>query len=361
MKSHIEPIQELILKRQCFNNKAVSFIAKKEWTIMASRTERQILFFELTIKASSRRKEFKAYDGLTPPSARELFRAIELTHRKQKFIIPIAHGSKSVYFQDMKVSNEKAIFLVNLSDRDAADPIFSDPEIDSHRVARRKGNEGVEGSAHIVINLDPVRTDTYAVVIESTAGLSSTRLSQFLGLYVRKAKKEFPSEFVANDPSGEIDKNGEFKKIPIMVRLDLIGQPSEQLIRDINEGTLTGLEVITVHPASSKWDEHGYVVEKSHTATLDIAGVKSSRGKNWAILGEVFKSATKRDMDQIRVRFKSNTGVNRSVMIDPATGRTLLDDAYIKKEILGGFKRQLESAYDKIHPELTERMFKHIE
>lgn len=328
---------------------------------MASRTERQVLFFELTIKASSRRKELKNYDGLTPPSALELFKAIERTHQKHKFIIPVAHRAKSIYFQDMKVLNEKAIFLVNLSDRDAADPIFSDPEIDSHRVVRRKGNEGVEGSAHIVINLDPIRTDTYAVVIESTAGLSSTRLSQFLSLYVRKAKKDFPSDFVTNDPSGVMDKNGEFRKIPIMVRLQLIGQPSEQLIRDINEGTLTGLEVITVHPSSGKWDEHGYVIEKSHAVTLDISGVKSSKGKNWALLGEVFKSATKKKMDQIRVKFKSNTGVSRSVMIDPATSRTLLDDAYIKKEILSGFKKRLESAYDKIHPELTERMFKHIE
>jgi len=328
---------------------------------MASRTERQILFFELTIKASSRRKNLKGYDGLLPPSALELFKAIDRTHKKQKFIIPVAHASKSIYFQDLKVVNEKAIFLVNLSDRDAGDPIFSDPEIDSHRVVRRKGNEGIEGSAHIVINLESVRPDTYAVVIESSAGLSSSRLSQFLGLYVRKAKKQFPSDFMATDPSGEMDENGNFKKIPIMVRLDLLGQPSEQLIRDINEGTLTGLEVISVQPSPNKWDEHGYVVEKSHTSTLDISGIKTSKDKNWTILGEVFKKAAKKNMDQIRIRFKSNSGVSRGVMIDPTTGKTLLDDAYIKKEILDGFRGQLQSAYNKINVELTDRMFKYIE
>ena len=324
---------------------------------MASRSERHIQFFDLVIKAYSRKEEFQNFDGLIPPSALNLFKAIEATHKKGRIIIPIAKGYKSVYFQDIKISKEYATLLINLSDRDAADPAFSDPVAGSRRFARRQKEEGVEGSAHVIIKFHPGRPDTYSLVLESTPGLPSSRIQKFLNLYLRKAKTYFPEKFVCDDPSGTRDKNGAFKKIPINVRILLLGQPSDQLTNDINNGTLSGIEIISPQVSKTNWDERGFVKDKLLTTTLDISELKLHKSiKNWPILKQIFKTAEDKATG-VRIKFKTLSGVSRSIVIDPRSSDSVKDDAYIKKEILDNFNHPLESAYDEVHSELATRMY----
>lgn len=323
---------------------------------MASKSERHVLFFDLKLSAHSRSHNLECYDGLTPLSGKKIFDLIAQTVATGRKIISVAKKTKQVYIQDITVNQKWASLLINVSDKDAANPTIADPIKNTRRRVKRDPDEGLEGSLHITVNLDSVMPHVYTAVIECTPGLPSSRVQQLLNFYVRLSKKTFANEFLVDDPTGAMTKDGKFKKIPISIKAELLGQPSKQLEQDINSGTLLSLELVELEESAKAWDTEGYVTTKSFTTALQVKPIDRPGLKHWSLLCQVFQKASIKRGAQVRVKFKTFNGLYRTVLIDPRAVSAIDEERYVRKEVLNNFSCDLESSYDQLFAELIDKM-----
>lgn len=323
---------------------------------MASKSERHVLFFDLKITAASRSRDAEKYDGLTPLTGQKIFQLIANVLSEDRKILSVAKRTKQVYVQDITVEPKWAKLLINISDQDAADPTIANAVKNTRRRVTRKPEEGVEGSLHMVVNLTPVHKNIYTAVIECTPGLPASRVQKLLNLYVRLAKTQFPDEFMVNDPSGALTKTGEYKKISVSNKLELFGQPSKQLEQDINSGTLSGLELIQYKDQKANWDEEGYITSRSYITSLGVKPIDRPGIRPWQLLTQCFKKALAVKASQVRIRFKTASGLHRTVLIDPETEKAIDEEHYVRKEVLSNFSVALESAYATMNTELIDKL-----
>lgn len=144
--------------------------------------------------------------------------------------------------------------------------------------------------------------------------------------------------------------------VPGRVVLSLAGHPSAQLQADINAGTLTAVDLVKTSVAGKAWDTQGYVDEKHVTVSLNVKGFKQNNKSKFKILQEVGLKGSQNKVEELRVKFKTATGLNRTVVLDPAT-QTTVDQTYIRKEVLTDFAKPLGSAYELINAEIAKKMF----
>jgi hypothetical protein len=287
---------------------------------MRNREHTTIYFFDMEITASASRIGGKQYQGLRPPSAADVVRWLEAVMTANFSIKESGDKRRATYLQKVIHERKVACLLISVSDKNAADPAFSDPAAKTRRVIAKKLEEGLEVSTHIVINLNPVKPNTYSLVLEGAAGLPSTRVEQFINFNLRKAASLFPDEFLVDHPTGA-KLNGVVQKIKTRIKVSLKGHPSARLVQDINEGTLTALELIREKTTPVLWDQHGYVAEKQAMVALNVSGVpkRNPLVKHFTTIREVCDNASKKKFDSLRVRFKTPAGLNRTVLLDPST------------------------------------------
>lgn len=323
---------------------------------MRNRVQTTAFFFDMEISTSASRRGGGRYEGLRPFTAKQVVEMLEKVKNADQAMKPSGDGKRVTYMQRVLHTSKSACLLISLSDKDAANPAFSNPEAKTRRVMQKQPKEGLEVSSHVVVNLTSVQPNTYAVVIESATGLPSSRIEQFINFNLRRAASLFPKDFMLDDPASTKTEDGKPAQVRVRVKVSLKGHPSKQLVTDINAGTLTGLELLQVTNSPKKWDQQGYVLEKLSTVVLDVAGIRKLRiGKNFDLLKEVCDNAIKNRIDQLRVQFKTGAGMSRTVLLDPKT-QNVNDEAYVRRELLDGFNHQLEIAYEEINVELATRM-----
>ena len=202
---------------------------------MLKDDSRTIHFFDLIVTASARNLK-----GLTPYNAARLVSFIKNGYDNNRAFKRSPDKRSITYLADLEISRDYAIFLINKSDRGAADPTFSDPDKNSRRTIPKIDGEGTDMSAHMIWNLNAAQNvpDTYLVFLESVPGLSSTTVRTFLTHVLNEERKKDRPSFQVQHPDGSNESNGNPRLVTIRHSLQLRGHLSDSFKEDLNQGQI---------------------------------------------------------------------------------------------------------------------------
>lgn len=250
---------------------------------------------------------------------------------------------------------ERAVLLISKSDRLAADQAISDPAIDQFQVTPKGKTQGNASSAHVVMNLKPVKKDIYLTIIEDSNGISSKDICTVLSMVLRASARQNKQFFYCNDPSGGGDETGKLLKYFSRYKFDMRGHPSEDFQTELNDGKLTGIEIVDITANAAIWDDQQVTIEKKKIIYLAVQN-KSKLLQAYDAILSVCKNAKEKKLDSVRVLFKDKAKFSRTVELDTTTLQILNEDRFVKKERLINFTTRLDTGFEKIHPEIREKM-----
>lgn len=310
------------------------------------KTERLVFFYDLSIVAESR--TFKAPK---PTSVKKAFELMELVPQEQR-IKDMSKGREQLYVSDWKWDGDIISILVNKSDKGMSDPVFTIPKEKKRRTAEKQDQEGQDFSVHIVVQLPQNELDPALVLIEYCSGLGIFVIQRLLNQILHDAKALAPLNFEQNHPDGAVDDAGKPKKYNVVFKSQFDGHISDDLKYDLDNGKIQSIELITEKEKYTNIDEDGYIQEKCKTLVLTLKDEDKPIKDKFNRMKNVF-TKKKDDYSRARIKFKTPTGVDRTVEIDT-------DDAsaqgYVKKEKLDDFEFDLKSSYDKFCSAILEKM-----
>lgn len=266
--------------------------------------------------------------------------------------------SEIIYLADMDIdqARTRAVLLINVSDKAAADTVYSAPERGHRRVLPKVGDEGSDYSAHVVIRLNP-QDGVYLTILEVTPGLASGKITRYLTHLFKFCSRIDRAAFTQPHPNNAVDRQGR----PIMVVTrhvaQLDGHPSADLLRDLDAGTLSSIELIDKRNENLPWDTAGRTREVARTILLkpgQVAGTNRDRVRDALTRG--FRN----HYGEARVRFKTQSSIGRSVLLETEHMNLANDSKFVKKEKLDGFANPLDASHDAINNELMQRMLRYL-
>lgn len=218
--------------------------------------------------------------------------------------------------QDYNIGDDVITILLNVTSNRFSDPVYRNKKSNRRNKVNKQDGDEMEFNAHVMIGRKIVEGKSQ-VLAEAVAGLSAARIKGIITEVFKNAKAKYPKLFQHDHPDGSCDKKGKPRQAKFAISCDIEGVASDQLIRDIERGEITGLDVVAYeHNNGSKnvWDSNGYITEDNHKISLKM---NAPTGKRMLALREIcnkIKGDDKIKASKINLRFKDNiANANESV------------------------------------------------
>ncbi|HDS1837510.1 TPA: hypothetical protein QEM98_003655 [Stenotrophomonas maltophilia] len=312
------------------------------------KDERDVYFFDAISDTWNRK-----FEGLAPFPHKKLVQSILKFYQADKASV-VNSKKQAIYIADMKVHADRCEMLVGFSDTLAADPTFSDHGKKSRRVAKKVGDEGLEHSAHIIWKYkDAANTANCNFLLESATGIPSSKIVAFFNRLLR-IYSDVTTDFWVDDPEAKKDADGNFLQIKTRPKIDLVGHPSAEFLKDLKLGTLQEVELFTERTKGNPWDAQGRVMEDRTSVTIKPNPAKILP-KAKALL-DGFVPNSHRKYEFARIKFKTRSDVPRTVSVMSQNYSLLTGALYVRKERLEDLGDDLPTAFEKINEKIMGKM-----
>lgn len=308
------------------------------------KTERLVYFYDLSVRSHS--SIMKNVKNLELRRAFELIETIPLSERTYP------RGRERFYISDWNWDGAQLSILINRSDQGIADPIFSDPENKTRREIPKADGEGQDYSSHVIIRFGSDKA-TAVVLCEQCVGITSLAIGKLLRHVLKKAKKLSPNDFRQKHVDGSLDAKGQPRMVSLAHYFDLIGHLDASLKDDLNNGQISGIELITEREKQTEFDDDGFFREKQKIVSLGVSTGSLIQDKFESTIGLFKKHEDK--YERARIRFKSPSGAWRTINWTKAEG---FEQSYVRKERVDKFTVPLKSSYEQFNTELLVKMKK---
>lgn len=316
---------------------------------MKSNT-RTVKYFDCQVSAHAIDKDTGAID-IPPRSMVDL-----LLNMKAHLLANPCHRSnrsrtETFHIADVQIdtAKNKAIILINRSDRLAADQAISDPSLAHFDVSAKQANEGNASSAHVAINLKPVRGNTYVTLLEDSVGISSKDVCTLMGIVLRSSSKANKGFFYVNDASGDPALR-RFSKYKFLLR----GHLADSFEAELNAGKLSGIEISDFTKEDVAFDANATAIEQKKVIYLKP---KDKKHPVWDTVKSVCKTADMQRFASVRVVYTDDANFTRKVELDARTLQLVNEDRFVKKIRLNDFTVRLDTGFEAVQPEITGKMF----
>lgn len=317
---------------------------------MTSENTRIVQFFDFSLVSKS-----TSPDTSAPQKDIQFFiDNIKYLEKKSAAFNTNVTGSETFYISDIKENNNELCLLVNRSDKNMADPVFSDYANKKRRAVRKENGEGHDFSSHIVIKLNPATPNNYLCIIEKAESITTPKIVKFLNALLRKASQLRKREFEFNDHSGAKDKNNKPLKKRFALKVTFKGHLCDNFKQEINAGTLEGIELFSEADKVEYWDSVGATQEKKKVVILNVKN--PGLLDNYIIFNQVSDKAKKEHLDKIKVRFTTSDKTSQTVDLYTDTKTLVNELKFVKKALIEDFERPLIKSYDKINPEIYSKI-----
>jgi len=310
------------------------------------KTERLIFYYDLSISAES-----KTFEAPKPISVRKAFQLMELVSREKR-LKETSKGREQLYVSEWKWDGDVISILVNKSDSGMSDPVFTSPKENKRRTAEKQGKEGQDFSVHVLIQLPRDDLQPAITLVEYCSGLGMFVIQRLLNQVLHDAKVFSPQDFEQTHPDGSVNDSGKPKKYNVVFKCQFDGHISDDLKYDLDNGKIQSIELITEKEKYTNIDEDGYIQEKCKTLVLTLKDEDKSIKNKFNRIKKVL-TKKKDDFSHARIKFKTPTGVDRTVEMDTNDAST---QGYVKKEKLDKFEFDLKSSYDKFCDPILGKM-----
>lgn len=310
------------------------------------KTERLVFYYDLSIRAESR-----TFEAPKPISVKKAFQLMELMPMENR-LKEASKGREQFYVSDWKWEDDLISILINKSDKGMSDPVFTIPKEKKRRTAEKQEKEGQDFSVHVMVQLAQDDQQAALVLIENCAGLGVYAVQRLLNQILHDAKQFNPLDYEQFHPDGAVDDKGKPKKYNVDFKCEFKGHISDDLKYDLDNGKIQSIELITEKEKHISIDEDGYIKEKCKTLVLTLKDEGNPVKDKFNRIKKVITNK-KDDYSLARIKFKTPTGVDRTVAMD---ANDVLAQSYVKKEKLDGFEFDLKSSYEKFCDAILEKM-----
>lgn len=325
---------------------------------------RTATYYDLCIRARGKsRAEGNIADFPTDPkSFNEIISYVVDQYKLGDPFLWKSQGSDPVkiIIKDLDFIDGFFVLLVNKSDPSIPDFVSSNPEVGERTIHRKPKDHGGESSAHVLIKPEPIRDKNYYYcIIECShgTGLTASGIGPYIAHIIRRCKKIYASQFRLTNPDGSVDKKGSPNLVHWNHDVELQGHPSNSFINDLEQGTLSGIELIDHEEVGSKWDENGFVNEKRKIIEMEVK--KDLIGDAWKTLNSVLGNAKEKGLAQMRVKFVSPSGETKDALLSTDTGYLADDRKYVKKHKISSQNTPTTTSFDSINHAIVKEVIKH--
>ena len=319
---------------------------------MWSATERDVLQMELRVHYKSRRRGVPS-EGLDAPDFGACAR--DLIAMNAKFLRSYQGGNAVVYLADKNIDQvgrrTYLTLLLAISDKRRPDHVLTNPLADQRRQIEKNDGEGNEHSCHIVISLDPVAAggNCYRAAFEQVPLFSPQYVHRFVRHVFTEVTMKNPR--TVPHPAG-VRKDGEFEQIPVALKTEFHAVPSTELLRDLENGVLGGIELSREEPGLRKFDDKAFTVDKRSTLLLEPADRRQAP-RMMDVIKSVCATANKKSFTTAKVIWKAN-GNQHTARFDCDTA-SIAESRYIKRHTIV-LEAALPASCDKIDAHLARSM-----
>lgn len=290
---------------------------------MLDMWERWIQFHELNLKSEPEEAPVINLKDIIP----------KLTERWKsgESVKLINNDTAAIRIQDLKTIKTVTVLLIQYTDKNVTDPVFSHLETGKLRTEPKLEGEGVAVSAHVAISHTPLNgnVDSYRLLLEEVPGLGRSRITPFL-------KSEFKA---ACTDMFEFKDEGSGRVKKYLPSVEVLGDLSAKLVDDLDKGSvLQGIELIQHKPGNSGLDEEKYFTEVSRH--IKLKPVLNSGEGILGILEKIKDKARKDGYDDIKVRYNLQKEKQKTATLgtskEDITDILIVRDEKIKSdEVLG--------------------------
>jgi hypothetical protein len=266
---------------------------------------------------------------------------------------PDRDEKNQLYIAKIKRSadGKSVTLLVNRGDPNAVAPAFLNAEKNSVRVEHPKGSETPGWSAHLVIGMMPHGT-THRACFEQMPRVSSSIVLSALDHIVARA--------LAHNPTYTYDvvvkTNGKNRIVarPYRPALDAKRIPSENLLEDLNVGSLSSL---TLTKRSTFYEGIGAADSIRRQEQKVLIKLKPSDPDDIkALVEKIVKKAKEEDFESVTFGVDDLPGNQSSHPTIPIDDQDAMEHLYVRAKRLTDFQNILEQCYSDPCDEIEERM-----
>ncbi|SED35418.1 hypothetical protein SAMN02787142_3024 [Burkholderia sp. WP9] len=325
---------------------------------MQKDDERIVMFFDIKVETYASLGRAGKLMGLKAHTLADLFKIVK-TLRAADDLLSMKNrkSTEMCYLADLRLDDdlEFLVLLINRSDKAAPNFVLSDPVKRQRREIIKRKDEGADYSAHLAIRLVSVAPQTYRAILEVSPGLPSAKITAYLNHVMRLCDLAFPQAFHRPHPDGSVDRDGNPRIVKARHRFELRGHPSTGFFKDLESGKLEGIELLDDKHKDNPWDANGYIVEEKRSVFLHESHQKI-KGRIIDAVKSVCAEARKKSFDRMRVKFKTQDEISRTVTLETESAQIADDERYVKKETIRDFPAPLPASFEVISTEISERM-----
>lgn len=312
------------------------------------KDERDVYFYDVMSETWHRK-----FQGIKPFPQKTLVDAIYGLYKADRSHV-VNSRKQAIYIADMNVYSDRCEILISFSDTLAADPTFTDWLKKKRRIEKKVGDEGIEHSAHVIWAYSNSHNNQKCpFLLESATGIPASKVQAFFNHMLRSAST-VTNTFWVDDPAAKKDANGNFLKIKTRPKIELVGHPSAEFLKDLKLGTLQEIELFTLKEKGKIWDAQGRVLEEKTSVTIKPNPAKIVPKAKALLDGFVPKSAAKYEF--ARIRFKTGSDVDRTVSVLSQDYSLLTGNLYVRKERIEDIGDNLPTAFEKINDKIIIKM-----
>jgi hypothetical protein len=325
---------------------------------------RTVTYYDLCIRARGKsRAEGNIADfPAEPKTLKQIFDYVFAHYSLGDNFLWKSQGSNPVkiIIKDLSLIDGYYVILVNRSDPTVPDFVTSNPELNERKVHEKPQDHGGESSAHVLLKPDPIRgKNYYYCMIECSygSGLTASGIAPYIAHIIRRCKKLYEADFRIDNPDGSVDAKGNINVVHLNHEVELQGHPSASFIKDIEQGTLSGIELIAHDDIGNRWDESGFVKERRKVIEMELE--KDLIGDTWRTLNSVLGNAKKRGLAQMRVKFVNSDGETKDALISTDTGHLADDKKYVKKHRISDANTPTTTSFEQINNPIIKEILKY--
>jgi len=230
---------------------------------------------------------------------------------------------RELRIQDIKQLDAGFCMLVNSTVADGGHHVSRDFVTESRRELDYEATEGPETSSHVIF-LPNENDDAAIMLLEKGSGFPVLRAISFFNSLLKRAVRSEPESFKEDHPLKEVDVDGQLKKSIYVPKVDITGHVKESFFEDIENGTVSSIELISDTPSMAGVD----VPDAFKSWRVQVAKASNQeRYKDY--LPEVLGFGRDFKMDRLRIKFKDSTNATHTKEIDVDQNGTTLDNTYI--------------------------------
>ncbi|EIX9575927.1 hypothetical protein ML067_002422 [Klebsiella pneumoniae] len=257
---------------------------------MLSDYERWVFVYDLIIKPK--------HPSAPDITMKDALGRLKLLFDAGKAVKMYFNESRALRLSDLQINNysKKASLLIQMCDKNASDPVFSELKSGSLRVEPKLDGEGIAVSAHIVLSMLPNKgsTNSHLMLAEEVPGIGRTALQSFLQALMKEAFE------------GQEFKNPNTKR---MCEQRPMLQISSHQSKSLQE-SLKGGKLLTVTLTSNKkinaFDQNPYTKQVDHVVKLKVVKQPKTLGDKVNFVDQMRNKAHSEGFDNFKVTFRNH-------------------------------------------------------